>query len=79
MAQRIKAGGPTSNMSKQDAAKDKIQTVESPNLTISQKAADFLNLEPTANESVDKDAFKGFKKAQADGSTTAEAAPDLAA
>lgn len=40
--------------------------------------ANFLDLEPTMNENVDKDAFQGFKKAQADGSTTQEAAADLA-
>ena len=44
-------------MTKQDAAKDKVQTVESLNLTLSQKAAAFLDLEPTANENMDKDAF----------------------
>ena len=41
--------------------------------------ANFQDLEPTMNETVDKDAFKGFTRAQADGSSAQEAAVDLAA
>lgn len=44
-------------MNKADAAKDKVQTIEALNLSLSDEKAVFQDLEPTMNESVDSDAF----------------------
>ena len=72
---RKQAGGMTSTRTKQDAAKEKLSTVEIPELKLPNEKAILQDLNPVMNEN-EGEVFAGFTKVNSDGVAAPTKSPE---